>query len=315
MKINKKNIIIPALMLTAGVSLVGSISGTLAWYQYSTRTQAAYIGTSVKATENLQIKVNSGAWKEELTSTDVSGALAENVGTELAPITTGALAKDADFPTTLYSNPVYQYTAYTQWAAATTKNYVEFSLFFRVLDIDGQTTASYLDKNLYLTDLTINDVTTGVDLSDAIRVHMSTSTTKALFAKTAESTDVNGKLDLNNDGEYDKKAHYEWEEAGEDLVYGEGTQTSYKANDTTMVADDSSAVLTGGKSFGKTGTTADGLEMKVRIWIEGWQKLSTGETGNKEESNSAVWNAAEYIGRKFQVGMRFAVQPVGTTEA
>ena len=40
-------IIIPAAMLAVGVALVGSISSTLAWYQYSTKAQAAFIGTSI----------------------------------------------------------------------------------------------------------------------------------------------------------------------------------------------------------------------------------------------------------------------------
>ena len=48
MKTNKKNIIIPALMMAVGLGLVGSISGTVAWYQYSTRVNVAYLGKQVQ---------------------------------------------------------------------------------------------------------------------------------------------------------------------------------------------------------------------------------------------------------------------------
>ena len=64
MKMNK--IIIPAAMLAVGVALVGSVSSTLAWYQYSTKAQAAFIGTSIGQSENLEIKTGSGEnirWK------------------------------------------------------------------------------------------------------------------------------------------------------------------------------------------------------------------------------------------------------------
>ena len=50
-------IIIPVAALAMGVALVGSVSSTLAWYQYSTKAQAAFIGTSIGESENLEIKI------------------------------------------------------------------------------------------------------------------------------------------------------------------------------------------------------------------------------------------------------------------
>ena len=52
MKMNK--IIIPAAMLAVGVALVGSISSTLAWYQYSTKAQAAFIGLVPKVLGDIE---------------------------------------------------------------------------------------------------------------------------------------------------------------------------------------------------------------------------------------------------------------------
>ena len=58
-------------MLAVGVALVGSVSSTLAWYQYSTKAQAAYIGTSVGKSENLEIKKVDGTWVSSLLASDI----------------------------------------------------------------------------------------------------------------------------------------------------------------------------------------------------------------------------------------------------
>ena len=53
----KKKIIISALALTIGAGLAGSITSTAAWYQYSTRTNVAYIGASGGASGNLNVRI------------------------------------------------------------------------------------------------------------------------------------------------------------------------------------------------------------------------------------------------------------------
>ena len=52
-------IAITILGLSTAVSLVGSVSGTLAWYAYSTRALVSYTGTSVQSTTQLQIGIKS----------------------------------------------------------------------------------------------------------------------------------------------------------------------------------------------------------------------------------------------------------------
>ena len=44
--------------LTTFLAFVGTTTGTLAWYAYSTRVSLSYTGTSVSATEQLQIGIN-----------------------------------------------------------------------------------------------------------------------------------------------------------------------------------------------------------------------------------------------------------------
>ena len=81
MKFNFKNIVVPALAIVAGASLAGSVAGSVAWYQYTTRTTAAYVGTSVSATRNLQIKVGSGDYKTDLTNKDMT-TISDSAATE-----------------------------------------------------------------------------------------------------------------------------------------------------------------------------------------------------------------------------------------
>lgn len=56
---NPLKLVIGVLGLSSVAALVGSISGTLAWYAYSTRALVSYTGTSVQSTTQLQIGIKS----------------------------------------------------------------------------------------------------------------------------------------------------------------------------------------------------------------------------------------------------------------
>lgn len=58
-KINPLKLAIGILGLTSIASLAGSISGTIAWYAFSTRALVSYTGTSVQSTTQLQIGIKS----------------------------------------------------------------------------------------------------------------------------------------------------------------------------------------------------------------------------------------------------------------
>ena len=98
-------IIISTLALAMGAALAGSVSGTVAWFQYSTRAQAAFIGTTAHCSEALEIKANAvGAtasadgFSTELTAAQVATATGITSGTAVEPITYGAalVANGAD---------------------------------------------------------------------------------------------------------------------------------------------------------------------------------------------------------------------------
>lgn len=305
MKMNKRKIIVAALAVGLGAALAGSVSGTLAWYQYSTRSTAAYSGASAHCSEALQISSDGTNFSSDL-------ALV-NLG-KLKPVTTGAIAKDAAL-STIYTHPVYQYSAYSSWESLALDNLAgyaaTFSLYFRVLDVNGQDTATYLAKNLYLADLTLRAASGSTDITDALRVHFSTASANALVAKKATSTATTGKLDLNNDGAADKSVGYA--QLGDELTeltYGEGEQTTYAVeegkgtgkvltDDTVANFADTASNL--GVNFGTTPTDGSGLKVDVTVFIEGWHRFEEDADGLAK-----LWNN-NTIGQTFQIGTRWAV--------
>ena len=259
MNIKKKSIIIPAFALLIGASLAGSITGTVAWYQYSTRVNTAYVGVSGGTSGNLQIRLAGGEWSTRLTKdaikTYVEGS---DYGAKVLPITSGEMDKDDALPANFYLNPLYgQEGSYANWQKADKANYVVLPLQLRYVERDGDKEGGAKDakniaKEVFLSDLLIQedkDNTTNVkeDLSDAIRFHIDAfgeddrnvpaNHINRLISKNGGTTVTNGKLDLDGDGVMDYK--YDSDKYGfgsddtTDLVYGVGNQVSF----TNKVAD------------------------------------------------------------------------------
>ena len=254
MKLNRK-IIIPALTLLVGSALAGSVSSTIAWYQYSTRTTAAYIGTSAGTSGNLKMRIRDYAGHTDFANDwDTTNIAHGNVATylgnskEIVPITTGALAKNAALPTAnnqkvFYANPVVGFGPIEQWNKATEDNYVFLPLELRFISKDGTNTED-LAKDVYLTDLLIQDdyANAKSDLSAAIRVHISAyqkgdqaHAKNFLISKNGGNTLVVSALDLDGDGHNDKD--YSNDDTGAMYDFGEhpeqqGTEILYGANGT-----------------------------------------------------------------------------------
>lgn len=258
MKIKKKSIIIPAFALLIGASLAGSISGTIAWYQFSTRVTAAYVGVSGGTSENLKIRLGTTAddndWLTRLTIADIDAYLASSdYGSKVMPITAGALDKDSalgDF----YLNPVYgQGGEYANWQKAGKENYVKIPLQLCYVQRDGVKEngedAKYVAKEVFLSDLLIQEDKANhedandekLDLSDAVRFHICAYQDGAqedekvnrLISKKGGTTLVEGQLDLDGDGEldyvYDSDKYGFGGDATTPVVYGEGEQVAFSA--------------------------------------------------------------------------------------
>lgn len=336
---NKQKIIVSTLALAMGAALAGSVSGTVAWFQYSTRAQATYIGSTAHCSEALEVQAtkvgvaplaDAAKWVTELSDSDIAAVALDttnHLGDDIVPIsTTGDLAANAALPTydhdsdaetpavlSFTKNPIYQVQDAAKWGKATAANYVQFDLHFRVKDINGANEVSYLAKNVYLTNLSIVSLTnenadnsTDLDLYKAIRVHISDGTNHRLYANGSTSTVTHGNLDLNNDGSADKTAAYAWEAAATTIDYGAGTQSTYNAAAANVLADDSDPYNITANNGGLGQTKVDNSEgyykVTVTIWLEGWQELA-----DPANADAKVWEPATYIGKKFGVGMRFAV--------
>lgn len=305
MKTTRK-LVISSLAVLTGASVAGSVTSTVAWFQYATRAQVAYTGTTSHCSKLLKISATNGAsWGNDLSLNSLHTD-------PFAPVTTGAQEKDAALPSSFYAQPNYRQGTYDHWYTATTDTYAQFQILVKVNDVN--TTTPQLENDVYLTDVTIQDASTdgAPDLSDALRVHVATSDNKYfLFAKSSTSTAVGGYLDINNDNEYDTEG-YDWSTTP--IIYGEegAIQTSYLTNDSSIIAaEDQYGAISGGTSIGKTKTSGY-LEVIVTIWLEGWALLeygvdhnASGDTINK--TNTQIWDSATYVNKKFNVGLTFGV--------
>lgn len=354
MKNSKKKIILSALTLAIGTSLIGSVTSTIAWYQYSTKANVAYLGSSAGASGNLQLRIKKtgepNPWTSQLSKESIQAYLQE-AGYDLSslqPVTTeldedrnAALAYDSDSNPIFYSNPNMGRGPYSKWNKAKKGNYVSFPLELRYVARDGVENGEGVDdlnieKEVYLSELIIKEDATNAgdrkDLSDAVRVHISTIKGEAgtkkdfLVSKNGGETVTNGNLDLNADGELDK-AYPDDDPFGFDnpaptlVDYGSGKHVSYAAKrdgstygvdgiapilvtrneDTLELTDKEFGEPPVSKSIGSTvASETEYLNVVVTIWVEGWHKFNSGSGA------SSIWSAG-YINSKFNVGIQFAV--------
>ena len=203
MKTRFTKIVVPTLAIAIGAAIVGSISGTVAWYQYSTRASTAYLGTTAGTAGNLKLRIKgTNDWLNSLSKDDIATYLANNnLGQDIVPVTAGninedaALNKiggtgaDADLPK-FFKNPVRSFdetVPYSSgsWLTADQSMYVQIPLELCFIEFDGEKVSDvdkeYLEKDVYISDLLIQeDYQNGInqndikkDLSSAIRVHIS----------------------------------------------------------------------------------------------------------------------------------------------
>jgi hypothetical protein len=298
--LNFKKLTVSALTIAMGAGLAGAISGTFAWYQYSTRATTAFVGTSIGTSRSLQVAVNStdeSKYKENYRIADTAAEIAND---KLSPVTTGTgdQAKDGAL-NTLKGHPVYRSTDPANWKnAVMNADYVQFTLNFRVMDsVNGAAAAAQSGKTVYLKQIVIgmdgteNDTT---DLYKAVRVHLAAGSTYALIGNTGASGNdsslaTNGQLDLNGDNAKDTAKVFEWDNDDTPLEYGAGTQSYYTP--AGVACDDSDPyAVTGGFNFGVA------TPLVVTIFLEGWELLGS--------TPSADWST-EYLGEHFHVGMEF----------
>lgn len=326
----KKKVIVSALSLAIGAGLAGSITGTAAWYQYSTKTQAALVGLAGGTKGNLQMRIRDdnqaldAGWTTRITKEDMATFLgAKNI----VPVTGGNLEKNDNIPQDFYCNPIYGYEAQSSWKKAVAANYISIPLEFRYVETNDAG-SSNLAKDIYLSDLFVaQDAsdTTHEDISSAIRFHVSaysqveiasdpSAKTNRLISKNGGTIDTCGNLDLNGDGEDDRKYDNKSDKYG--FTNGEGELISYGGTNSKQVSYSATVDSPGGsilpmiadipagktdnKKLGSTLTNNDKfLSVDITIWVEGWQPLPEGNSGK------AIWDVTDFANAKFDIGFEF----------
>ncbi len=318
MKFNKK-LVVTSLSTVLGLGIIGSITGTVAWYQYSTKATASIIGMSSAEAGVLQIKKHSASsfTKTDLFTADLLNGSGENTAAKLYPVTFGGFAKNAALPSAAYRNPEagVKEIDLASNVASVAKDYIQFTVDLRALKADGTQAA----LPVYLSDIVLEDAETaaGTSVTPALRMHIACGSTYYLIggAGATAQLDCHGNLDLNGDGSddtnYDSK--YEWERTGTPTpldygFYNGGTevattkQTVYTISEVVNARSttDGSLPEDSDKLIGTTSATAGtNLEVTVTIWLEGWQALG----GEVEWPANSVGRAI-HVGLTFDVGAR-----------
>lgn len=216
---------ISALAICTTASIVGAITGTVAWFQYSTRAQVAYTGTTMHCSQNLRISLDGNTWKTELQSSDTQNYLLNHGrnDTALKPVTTGEHKKDEKI-NGFKRNPIYQFNHMENWIEADTSDYVTFPLRLKVVDVNGKSGEYLLEKKIYLSDLTIvtsdNNPAIKYDITDALRVHYDIGDFHATIANQEYNVNTYGALDLDGDSVLDKSEGYDFTDGRSILQYG-----------------------------------------------------------------------------------------------
>lgn len=191
-------------LLISGVlaSFVGALSGTLAWYSYSTNASLSYRGTSVYASSSLQIGLYNGTVENPILSAEKAEELnleevqeggldylfvkdgssldSKTIATYLVasgygayyltPVTSKAYSENEDL--TLYNSIRYQETNVSSFAEKRT--YAKIPLVFRIPYTDNSTTEYLKDEKIYLTDIPTHTVDGDGSLNGGIRVYVNT---------------------------------------------------------------------------------------------------------------------------------------------
>jgi len=350
MKTNKAKMIVATLGIVAGAATVGSISGTVAWFQYNTRVTAAYVGTSASVSRNLQIRIqdsnfdagdyysatNENNWKTNLEVKDITDYLTEKSkltdaakkkgnGKKFAPVTFGkakrneVLPHEDAFAEGPRSNPMGGQFEYTSWAKAGADEYITIPLQVRLLNAAQ---AGMKDKSIYLTDLTLQKDSTEEatkDLSSALRVHFD-STSKQLWSKDGSTPVTSAKLDLDNDPGVDviRDTRYNWS----GVTYEEGVYGDAKIVDTKRAVDDGAVVESYNASAKNTADSPMANDETAALTTTNAIALGTTNDSGMLDIKVTIWLegwsllggsaiwSENFANSKFNVGMSFATPNV-----
>ena len=305
MKFNKK-IVVASLSTAMGLSLVGAIGGTVAWYQYSTKTTTSVVATSVANSGVLQISSNGTDWMRDLPQT-ATGSTNDN---KLLPVTFGQENDDGSLKDVAYCTPEAGKPGYQGWDVATAGvEYLQYDIHLRASQINEAGEVEYLEKKVYLSDITIEDVTTGKTVSDALRINIDVENgEKFMISKEAQSDlELYGPLELDGNEEPDVIGGYVWDDGfGEECIYGIENEVQNTLGITDIEASQTEIEAQGDeKVICTTPADEDGILLRITIWLEGWHQLTPDAVADQEIK--ANWSPEKGRGASIRCGLTFDV--------
>lgn len=365
MKIKKEKFLIGALLTAASLGVAGSITGTYAWYSYNTKSPITYSGIATGDSEFLQVRsdvTGNEEWKTSLSRDEFMEGSSEleckdginYAGNKLLPTsfdksvsaynTSGKSVKlfqESLFQGILVQgNPNYTTSGrtYTDDEGGEHYGFFRSKVSFRSInpasiqiddDTGDVTYDEYYEKDIYLSDITCKCTSDGKDISDAVRVAITTASETSwwiiapgLTKPTPTSSNI-GSLDLygddyNFDGETEQGIYtYNSVSGGwdfkEELVYDfqadnldsskeqvrtitygtEGATESFWYKDAVLSTFDNDGKLTkAGQSFGTTGDADNTFSLIIWVYLQGWAT-------NCSDAN---------INAEFDLGLTFQVE-------
>jgi hypothetical protein len=326
MKINKK-VLIPVFATALGLSIIGGISGTVAWYQYNSKVTASYIGVSTADTGVLRIKEGSaGSWTRAVdkgSSNTLKPVTFEKDANGKFDTTKGWTTPEAGAGNELGHGSYYlgkdyvpasgtaaEEKGYTGWIQAGATDFAQFDLYFDAYQVNpDQDSEGYTHvarpvflSNYILRSLDSNDQVISTKLAeDAIRVEFDIFDeseqliSQIVTGKAASTTALCGALDLDGSGTADKYHATPWNDVpealnGEPIEYG-----IHGANQTVTELGSYNSV--GAPLFTTIASDTVSRHVRISIWLEGWALLNS--------APRAEWNPFQTAGCKVQVGLEF----------
>ena len=211
-----KKIMIPLFATVLGLSVVGSIGGAVAWYQFNSRVTTSFVGVSAADSGVLQISTDGQKWGRDVYET---GSYNDN---RLTPCTFGyaGVDKNSALPQDAHCRPEAGVKDMGEWSNARKGyEYLQYDIYLKAQRTSGSTTTQTSEK-VYLSEMFLDSLVSGKpEIAKALRVHLAVydhptnaDTLNRKFLISREGLDVNlyGYLDLDNNGELDREHGWAW---------------------------------------------------------------------------------------------------------
>ena len=312
---NNKKVIIPLLSTVAGLSIVGGVSGAVAWYQYNTRVNASFIGSSVAESGVLQISRDGSKWGRDAYYDQDHPDYVQN----FSPVTFGYTRQDnpkvihanealpdndsVGNDTVAFAYPEAGHGSYDSWTKVTPgKEFIQYTIYLKALEVNNSPSATSdmkaASKEVFLSDIVLDgskkmtageNPTYNEEISKALRLHLSVKednvvTKNLLISKNGGNTTLfSDNLDLDADGERDRVGGYAWALDNNFVEYGtkDAVQEAYSIDEIKAVRD-----ANGDFDFGPTELPEEAAAAEAK---HDKQLICTTSVNNPVEITVTVW--------------------------